>query len=53
MSGYPGIRASDEDRSRTAAALGEHYALSVAALVIWLPGGERRPVVLVDRGGDE
>jgi len=26
MSGYPGIRASDEDRSRTAAALGEHYA---------------------------
>ena len=25
MSGYPGIRASDEDRSRTAAALGEHY----------------------------
>ena len=26
MSGYPGIRASDEDRSRIAAALGEHYA---------------------------
>ena len=26
MSGYPGIRAFDEDRSRTAAALGEHYA---------------------------
>jgi DUF1707 SHOCT-like domain len=26
MSGYPGIRASDEDRSQTAAALGEHYA---------------------------
>ena len=26
MSGYPGIRASDEDRGRTAAALGEHYA---------------------------
>jgi len=26
MSGYPGIRASDEDRSRAAAALGEHYA---------------------------
>jgi hypothetical protein len=26
MSGYPGIRASDEDRSRTADALGEHYA---------------------------
>ena len=26
MSGYPGIRASDENRSRTAAALGEHYA---------------------------
>ena len=26
MSGYPGSRASDEDRSRTAAALGEHYA---------------------------
>jgi hypothetical protein len=26
MSGYPGIRASDEDRSRTAAVLGEHYA---------------------------
>jgi hypothetical protein len=26
MSGYPGIRASDEDRSRTAATLGEHYA---------------------------
>ena len=26
MNGYPGIRASDEDRSRTAAALGEHYA---------------------------
>lgn len=26
MSGYPGIRASDEDRSRTATALGEHYA---------------------------
>lgn len=26
MTGYPGIRASDEDRSRTAAALGEHYA---------------------------
>ena len=25
-SGYPGIRASDEDRDRTAAALGEHYA---------------------------
>ena len=26
MSGYPGIRASDEDRGRIAAALGEHYA---------------------------
>jgi len=26
MNGYPGIRASDEDRSRTATALGEHYA---------------------------
>jgi len=26
MSGYPGIRASDEDRSQIAAALGEHYA---------------------------
>jgi hypothetical protein len=26
MSGYPGIRASDEDRGRAAAALGEHYA---------------------------
>src|SRR5690349_17081605 len=26
MNGYPGIRASDEDRSRIAAALGEHYA---------------------------
>jgi Domain of unknown function (DUF1707) len=26
MSGYPGIRASDEDRSQAAAALGEHYA---------------------------
>ena len=26
MSGYPGIRASDEDRSQTADALGEHYA---------------------------
>jgi len=26
MSGYPGIRASDEDRSRAAATLGEHYA---------------------------
>jgi DUF1707 SHOCT-like domain len=26
MNGYPGIRASDEDRSQTAAALGEHYA---------------------------
>jgi len=26
MTGYPGIRASDEDRSRTAAALGKHYA---------------------------
>jgi len=26
MRGYPGIRASDEDRGRTAAALGEHYA---------------------------
>jgi len=26
MSGYPGIRASDEDRSRIAAALGGHYA---------------------------
>ena len=26
MSGYPGIRASDEDRGQTAAALGEHYA---------------------------
>jgi len=26
MSGYPGIRASDEDRSRNATALGEHYA---------------------------
>jgi hypothetical protein len=26
MNGYPGIRASDEDRGRTAAALGEHYA---------------------------
>ena len=26
MSRYPGIRASDEDRGRAAAALGEHYA---------------------------
>jgi hypothetical protein len=26
MNGYPGIRASDEDRGRIAAALGEHYA---------------------------
>lgn len=26
MSGYPGIRASDEDRGGIAAALGEHYA---------------------------
>jgi Domain of unknown function (DUF1707) len=26
MTGCPGIRASDEDRGRTAAALGEHYA---------------------------
>jgi len=26
MSGYPWIRTSDEDRSPTAAALGEHYA---------------------------
>jgi hypothetical protein len=26
MSGYPGIRASDEDRSQIADALGEHYA---------------------------
>jgi hypothetical protein len=26
MSSYPGIRASDEDRSQTATALGEHYA---------------------------
>ena len=26
MSDYPGIRASDEDRGRIAAALGEHYA---------------------------
>ena len=26
MSGYPGIRASDEDRGRIADALGEHYA---------------------------
>jgi DUF1707 SHOCT-like domain len=26
MTGYPGIRASDEDRSQTAATLGEHYA---------------------------
>jgi DUF1707 SHOCT-like domain len=26
MSGYPGIRASDEDRGRIGAALGEHYA---------------------------
>jgi len=26
MSGYAGIRASDEDRSQIAAALGEHYA---------------------------
>ena len=26
MSGYPGLRASDEDRGRIAAALGEHYA---------------------------
>ena len=26
MNGYPGIRASDEDRGRAAAALGEHYA---------------------------
>jgi uncharacterized protein DUF1707 len=26
MTGYPGIRASDEDRGRAAAALGEHYA---------------------------
>ena len=116
MSGYPGIRASDEDRGRIAAALGEHYAagrltleefqerldkvyaattlgelgrlmadlpgtdlgrlperrapgpvqvpaggsvlawraawrfwvaVSVVAFVIWLLGGERRPVVLV------
>ena len=33
MSGYPGIRASDEDRSRTAAALGEHYAAGRLTLV--------------------
>jgi Domain of unknown function (DUF1707) len=26
MSSYPGIRASDEDRNRAAAALGAHYA---------------------------
>jgi len=26
MSGYPRMRTSDEDRSRTAAALGAHYA---------------------------
>jgi hypothetical protein len=26
MSGYPGIRASDEGRNQTATALGEHYA---------------------------
>jgi Domain of unknown function (DUF1707) len=32
MSGYPGIRASDEDRSRTAAALGEHYAAGCLTL---------------------
>jgi len=35
MSGYPGIRASDEDRSRAAAVLGEYFAVGRPTLEVF------------------